>query len=194
LKGVDPDDRARDALAHVGVHALDHGHYRDEEPDRHDDPEQREERTELVAPRGLEGLENGFGEGHGGETNGKRPVMRPGKGPDTTLPRPLPRPPSRYSYLSASTGSSLAALLAGYRPNPIPVRAEAARAATTDHSGTCAGIGVRLATPNATTPPASIPTAPPTTVRVEASTRNCHWMARRVAPSALRTPISRVRS
>src|SRR5436309_2815546 len=68
LKGVDPDDRARDALAHVGVHALDHGHYRDEEPDRHDDPEQREERAELVAPRGLEGLEDGFGEGHGLQT------------------------------------------------------------------------------------------------------------------------------
>jgi len=65
LKSVDPDDRARDALAYVGVHALNHGHHRDEESDRHDDSEQREERTELVAPRGLEGLENGFGEGHG---------------------------------------------------------------------------------------------------------------------------------
>src|SRR5207244_4214316 len=84
-----------------------------------------------------------------------------------------------------------ARLFAGYRPNPIPVRAEAASAARTDHSGTCAGIGVRLDTASATTPPASMPTAPPTSVRVEASTRNCHWMARRVAPSALRTPISR---
>src|SRR5881396_1090893 len=65
LKGVDPDDRARDALAHVRVHALDHGHHRHEEPDRHDDSEQREERTELVAPCGLERLENRFGEGHG---------------------------------------------------------------------------------------------------------------------------------
>src|SRR5438046_915948 len=65
LKGVDPDDRARDALAHVGIHSLDHGHDRHEEPDRHDDPEQREERTELVAPGGLERLEDRFGEGHG---------------------------------------------------------------------------------------------------------------------------------
>src|SRR5206468_12147940 len=36
--------------------------------------------------------------------------------------------------------------------------------------------------------------APPTRVNVDASTRNCHRIARRVAPSALRTPISRVRS
>jgi len=43
-------------------------------------------------------------------------------------------------------------------------------------------------------PPTSIPAAPPTSVRVDASTRNCHRIARRVAPSALRTPISRVRS
>jgi len=111
----------------------------------------------------LEGLENGFGEGHGGETNGKRPVMRPGKGPDTTLPRPLPGPFTGYSYLSASIGSSRAARLAGYSPNPTPVRADAPSAATTDHSGTWAGMGVRLATANASTPPTSIPTAPPPT-------------------------------
>src|SRR5206468_6386668 len=127
LKGVDPDERARDTLAHVRVHPLDDGHDRHEEADRHDDPEQREERAELVAPRGLERLENGFGEGHGGETNGGRPVMRPAKGLDTTLTRPLPGASSGYSYLSASTGSNLAALLAGYRPKPIPVRADAPR-------------------------------------------------------------------
>ena len=34
---------------------------------------------------------------------------------------------------------------------------------------------------------------PPNSVSVAASTRNCHRMARRVAPSALRRPISRVR-
>src|SRR5213595_744572 len=99
-----------------------------------------------------------------------------------------------YSYRSASTGSSRAARLAGYSPNPTPVRADAASAATMDHSGTWAGIGVSRETPKASRPPTSIPTAPPTRVRVEASTRNCHRIARRVAPSALRTPISRVRS
>src|SRR5437762_7316319 len=54
-----------DALTHIRVHTLNHGDDRHEEPDRHDDSEQREERTELVAPGGLEGLENGFEEGHG---------------------------------------------------------------------------------------------------------------------------------
>src|SRR5438094_456842 len=39
-----------------------------------------------------------------------------------------------------------------------------------------------------------MPTMPPTSVSVAASTRNCHRISRRVAPSALRTPISRVRS
>src|SRR5213595_1038208 len=119
--------------------------------------------------------------------NGKRACRR------HTFPvSPFPFPV--YSYLSASTGSSRAALLAGYRPKPIPVRADAPSAATIDHSGTWAGIGVRRETVNVTPPPTSIPTAPPTRVRVEASTRNCHRIARRVAPSALRTPISRVRS
>ena len=50
------------------------------------------------------------------------------------------------------------------------------------------------ATPSASTPPVAMPTAPPTSVSVAASTRNCHMISRLVAPSALRTPISRVRS
>src|SRR6266498_2585269 len=41
-----------------------------------------------------------------------------------------------YSYLSASTGSNRAARLAGYKPNPTPVSADAASAATMDQSGT----------------------------------------------------------
>ena len=53
LERVDAHDRAADPLAHVGVHALDHGHHRHQERDRHDDAEQREERAELVAPRGM---------------------------------------------------------------------------------------------------------------------------------------------
>src|SRR2546429_9812593 len=124
--------------AHDPFHPGAPRHDRHEEPDRHDDAEQREERAQLVAPRGLERLENRFGEGHGaGESNGTGDGGR-GTGASVADPSPVPRPPSRYSYLSASTGSSLLALLAGYRPEPNPVRAEAARAATTDHSGTCA--------------------------------------------------------
>src|SRR5436309_3445275 len=46
-----------------------------------------------------------------------------------------------YSYLNASTGSNRAARLAGYRPKPTPVGADAASAATMDQSGTFAGIG-----------------------------------------------------
>src|SRR3989441_8766815 len=57
-----------------------------------------------------------------------------------------------YSYLSASTGSSRAARLAGYSPNPTPVRADAPSAATMDHSGTWAGIGVSRETPKASRP------------------------------------------
>jgi hypothetical protein len=40
----------------------------------------------------------------------------------------------------------------------------------------------------------AMPRIPPTPVRVMASVRNCHRMSRRLAPRALRMPISRVRS
>src|SRR5881409_567403 len=76
----------------------------------------------------------------------------------------------------------------------MPVRAEAASAAATDQTGTLAGTGVSCDTPSASTPPVTMPTTPPTSVSVAASTRNCHRISRLVAPRALRTPISRVRS
>src|SRR5204863_5992507 len=99
-----------------------------------------------------------------------------------------------YSYRRASTGSSRAARTAGYRPNKMPVIAAAPSAATTDPTGTWARTGVATAITNAIRPPAIIPATPPASVSVAASTRNCHRISRRVAPSALRTPISRVRS
>src|SRR5467141_2160080 len=92
-----------------------------------------------------------------------------------------------YSNLNASTGSSLAALAAGYKPNPTPVMTEAPSAAMIAQRGTTAGIGVILFTRTDPRPPSSMPTAPPTTVSVAASTRNCHRISRRVAPSAFRT-------
>ncbi len=55
-------------------------------------------------------------------------------------------------------------------------------------------MGVARASTTAAMPPPIMPTTPPTRVSVAASTRNCHRISRRVAPSALRTPISRVRS
>src|SRR5881409_3442349 len=79
-------------------------------------------------------------------------------------------------------------------PNRIPVTAAAASAATIEPTGTCARMGVAAAIRRATTPPAIMPHTPPASVRVAASTRNCHRISRRLAPRALRTPISRVRS
>ena len=79
-------------------------------------------------------------------------------------------------------------------PKTIPVRIDMARAATTDTSGTSAGSGVVAATMTLMIAPSSIPTAPPMSVTVAASTRNCQRISRRLAPNALRTPISRVRS
>ena len=71
---------------------------------------------------------------------------------------------------------------------------DAASATAIESGGTCAGMGVRWETAYVRPPPSSIPMAPPINVSVAASTRNCHRISPCVAPSALRTPISRVRS
>ena len=77
----------------------------------------------------------------------------------------------------------------------IPVTALAINAATTEVSGVAAGIaGHAVRIPTAVRMPSTSPTAAPMLVNVTASTRNCHRIVARVAPSALRTPISRVRS
>src|SRR5207249_1314435 len=62
---------------------------------------------------------------------------RPGKGKGA-LPRPLtlPRPFPGHSYLSASTGSSPAARLAGTIPKTTPTRMETRVATAALHSGT----------------------------------------------------------
>src|SRR5256886_6092023 len=66
--------------------------------------------------------------GMGLQNSGKRDA-RCGMGGCGAASR-IPHPASRYSYLSASIGSSRAARLAGYSPNPTPVRADAPSAAT----------------------------------------------------------------
>ena len=71
---------------------------------------------------------------------------------------------------------------------------DATTAMTTDHSGTVAGMGVRLSTAKAIRAPRPMPIMPPSRVRVAASTRNWNMISPRVAPRAFRTPISRVRS
>ena len=65
LKRIDADDRARQPLANVGVHALDHGDDGDEKCDGDDDPEQGEEGSQLVAPNGQEREAERFGDAHG---------------------------------------------------------------------------------------------------------------------------------
>ena len=65
----------------------------------------------------------------------------------------------------------------------------------TDDNGVDAGIdGHAVRTSTVVPKPSSRPSAAPKPVSVTASTRNCHRIVHRVAPSALRTPISRVRS
>ena len=57
-----------------------------------------------------------------------------------------------------------------------------------------AGIGEKYATSAARMKPRIVPMTPPNTDSVVDSVRTCQTMSRRRAPSALRSPISRVRS
>jgi hypothetical protein len=63
-------------------------------------------------------------------TNGRAAGPTPACSPLHLEPCGLPV--SGYSYLKASTGSSLDALLAGYKPKSTPVRTDASTAATTE--------------------------------------------------------------
>ena len=82
-------------------------------------------------------------------------------------------------------------------PNTTPVAALKAKLSATAHNGmsawsSCApGIFV---SPNAARRPTAMPMNPPTRHKVTASSRNCSRIAIGVAPTALRRPISRVRS
>src|SRR2546422_8041851 len=99
-----------------------------------------------------------------------------------------------YSYLNASTGSSLAARPAGTTPKISPIAIETAHATTALHTGTRASNWSAALSSSPIESPSRMPSTPPISVSVAASTRNCHRISRRVAPMALRTPISRVRS
>ena len=86
------------------------------------------------------------------------------------------------------------AFIAGYRPNPMPTAAlnPTASATTAGLTGTD-----RLncdATSFAVAMPAAMPIDPPATESTTDSVRNCARMVRPLAPSAMRRPISRVRS
>src|SRR3989449_7814492 len=101
---------------------------------------------------------------------------------------------SVHSYLNASTGSSLAARPAGTTPKISPIAIETAHATTALHTGTRASNWSAALSSSPIESPSRMPSTPPINVSVAASTRNCHKISRRVAPMALRTPISRVRS
>ena len=65
----------------------------------------------------------------GGKENGEG--GRGKRACDAVSRAPFPSPFPTYSYLNASTGSSRAALPAGYSPKSTPVRIEEITAATT---------------------------------------------------------------
>src|SRR6185436_19114122 len=100
----------------------------------------------------------------------------------------------RYSYRSASMGSSREALRAGYNPNNTPTLALTTRDTTT------MSVRVTIDQPNfadSSCPipiPSKTPMAPPIAASASASMRNCARMSAGCAPTAMRMPISRVRS
>src|SRR5207302_10054483 len=89
LERVHAHDRSGEPFPHVRVHPLNHGDDGDQKRHGYDDPEQRKERPQLVAPHGLQGLQDGFGQLHGGEANGKKPGKGKREGAVTTLPPSL---------------------------------------------------------------------------------------------------------
>src|ERR1044072_7137993 len=76
----------------------------------------------------------------------------------------------------------------------MPVNVETAIPATTEPGETNVGSPERDRTSWATPEPSRMPSTPPIAVSMTASNRNWSRIARRGAPSALRTPTSRVRS
>src|SRR5438093_10171126 len=112
-----------------------------------------------------------------------------GGGPHPASPIPHPD----YSYLNASTGSSRAALAAGAIPKTSPTVIDTIVAIAALHTGTVVLKSSRRLRNSPVPIPTMMPRMPPIKVSVAASTRNCHRTSRRVAPMALRSPISRVR-
>ena len=67
-------------------------------------------------------------------------------------------------------------------------------ASATDAGDTDAGHSSTRVTTAAAAKPQTMPTRPPQQLSATASTRNCSSTSRRLAPTARRSPISRVRS
>ena len=92
-------------------------------------------------------------------------------------------------------GSSLEALRAGINPKIIPIIDEVSTAAATDHpekdKGT-AGTSTVMSFP--ASKDMTTPIRPPVMHTHTDSIKNCDMMSARLAPTAMRMPISRVRS
>src|SRR5579871_363317 len=100
-----------------------------------------------------------------------------------------------HSYRNASTGSKRDATTAGHTPKNTPTPTETVNAVITAQPGTLDGrLGNSALTNNVTRIEHTIPITPPAPVSVTASLKNWITMSRRRAPTAFRTPISRVRS
>src|SRR5581483_11134174 len=99
-----------------------------------------------------------------------------------------------YSYRKASIGSRREALKAGYMPKKMPTDAENPMPIANDHHGSEIGKPDARCTAQPMPAPRAMPINPPSDVRNAASIRNWNRISARRAPSALRTPISRVRS
>ena len=89
-------------------------------------------------------------------------------------------------------GSDLAAAQAGASPKMIPTRTHMPKATATTTGLSTAGIINRISA--AMGSEHNTPTAPPSRQMITASIKNWMRMVRRLAPTALRKPISFVRS
>src|SRR6185503_1987853 len=99
-----------------------------------------------------------------------------------------------YSALSASIGSNRAARHAGQRPLITPTTDDTLTPSTADQMLINNGNPISKAISHAAPNPVSTPKVPPIAVTVTASIRNCVMMSFCRAPTALRMPISFVRS
>ncbi len=99
-----------------------------------------------------------------------------------------------YSYLNASIGFSFAAFRAGKTPKDTPMHAANRKANAMDSGETIVFQPAEADRTRDPTIPNAIPITPPTELRVTDSIRNCRRISRRLAPNALRKPISLVRS
>src|SRR6185437_8485055 len=99
-----------------------------------------------------------------------------------------------YSYLNASIGSNLEALIAGYIPEITPTNAHKLTPIVIHNQGTINPTLKNILTILPSSIPRITPAVPPIRLIITDSVRNCRLIVDDRAPNALLTPISRVRS